>query len=513
MKICDPSLLTDYLNDRLSPQKETAVEAHLTTCDTCRDQMAEVAASGDDWIQITCALRIDEYDALQVDESNQPAWPLKLLGPTDDPRMLGRIGPFEVSGCVGVGGMGVVFKARDPALDRYVAVKVLAPHLAASDNARARFAREAKAAAAVVHDHVIAVHQVSEYQGLPYLVMPYLPGPSLEDRLQRQGRLAPLDALRIARQVAAGLAAAHEQGLIHRDIKPANIMLSGETERAIITDFGLARAADDATLTQSGTLAGTPQFMAPEQARGDYTDARSDLFSLGSVLFTMLTGEPPFPLLSGSETIRRVAQEIPPKVDSMLADVPSEITHVLQRLHAFDSRHRISSAKEIQNLLEAAMPNAGSQQLALLPEIHNRKRTVFTSRRLVIAGGLVTAIFLATFITRHLGTFQPRTSLPVEMQKNAMASQKSSGATTFQTDKPTVSDSADDESTVASASAEVVGTDAVAQHDRGSVRSSEDAKKARQTPVPVSIPADEERIQLDNLFQDIETRLDQLEHR
>lgn len=372
--LCDPSLLVDYLEDRLSPQKETVVEEHLSDCDECRHRIAASAGSGDDWTNITGALRADEFDSLTTEGSPQPLWPLKLLGPTDDPRMLGRIGPFEVSGCVGVGGMGVVFKARDPALDRYVAVKVLAPHLAASDTARARFAREAKAAAAVVHDNVIALHQVSEYQGLPYLVMPYLPGPSLEHRLQRKGKLAPVEALRIARQVAAGLAAAHEQGLIHRDIKPANIMLSGDTERAVITDFGLARAADDATLTQSGTLAGTPQYMAPEQARGDHTDAQSDLFSLGSVLFAMLTGEPPVPLLSGSETIRKVSQDAPPHIEDCLANVPKELREAVGRLHGFDPKNRVLNAAEADKLLKAAIANASTEPLE--PPIPQQQKTV-----------------------------------------------------------------------------------------------------------------------------------------
>lgn len=392
---CDPTLLVDYLEDRLSPQKETAVEEHLSNCDDCRNRISASAGSGDDWTNITGALRADEFDGLTPEDSPQPLWPLKLLGPTDDPRMLGRIGPFEVSGCVGVGGMGVVFKARDPALDRYVAVKVLAPHLAASDTARARFAREAKAAAAVVHDNVIALHQVSEYQGLPYLVMPYLPGPSLEHRLQQKGKLAPVEALRIARQVAAGLAAAHEQGLIHRDIKPANIMLSGDTERAVITDFGLARAADDATLTQSGTLAGTPQYMAPEQARGDHTDTQSDLFSLGSVLFAMLTGEPPVPLLSGSETIRRVSQDVPPPIEDCLANVPKELREAVGRLHGFDPKNRVANAIEAGTLLKAAMANASTEPLKpLIPQQKKTVRRISPNATLLMSAAIAVAAML-----------------------------------------------------------------------------------------------------------------------
>ena len=214
--------------------------------------------------------------------------------PTDDPAMLGRLGGYEISGVVGAGGMGVVLKAIDKSLDRTVAIKVLAPHLAASGAARKRFAREAKAAAAVLHPNVIAIHSVSNDEALPYLVMPYLRGTSLQKRLDEEGPLSLHEILRIGSQIAAGLAAAHAQGLVHRDIKPANILLEQGVERVAITDFGLARAVDDATITHSGVIAGTPQYMSPEQARGEPVDGRSDLFSLGSVLYSICTGRPPF---------------------------------------------------------------------------------------------------------------------------------------------------------------------------------------------------------------------------
>lgn len=482
---CDPSLLFDYLEDRLSPQKETVVEEHLSSCDECRNRISASAGSGDDWTNITGALRTDEFDSLTTEDSPQLLWPLKLLGPTDDPHMLGRIGPFEVSGCVGVGGMGVVFKARDPALDRYVAVKVLAPHLAASHTARARFAREAKAAAAVVHDNVIALHQVSEYQGLPYLVMPYLPGPSLEHRLQRKGKLAPVEALRIARQVAAGLAAAHEQGLIHRDIKPANIMLSGDTERAVITDFGLARAADDATLTQSGTLAGTPQYMAPEQARGDHTDAQSDLFSLGSVLFAMLTGEPPVPLLSGSETIRKVSQNAPPRIEDCLANVPKELKEAVGRLHCFDPQHRVANAIEADHLLKTAMANASTEPLKPATRQQKPIRPVSKKTTLILSATIAVAAMLFLPALIHSLTSRDQVELPAW--------------------EPAFK-------------AEKLDTKVVRDLNDAALKNAESndlaVTKIPATPM-VRLPpiADHEADELDSLLNDIELRLDQLENR
>ena len=194
---------------------------------------------------------------------------LGVLAPTDDPRMMGRLGVYEVSGVIGSGGMGVVLKGHDRALERTVAIKVLAPHLASSGAARKRFAREAKAAAAVLHPNVMAIHGVANDAELPYLVMPYMRGQSLQNRLDAQGPMQTVEILRVGGQIAAGLAAAHAQGLVHRDIKPANIMLAQGLERVAITDFGLARAVDDATMTRSGVVAGTPQYMSPEQARGE----------------------------------------------------------------------------------------------------------------------------------------------------------------------------------------------------------------------------------------------------
>src|SRR5262249_3881457 len=165
-------------------------------------------------------------------------------------------------GVIGGGGMGVVLKAFDENLHRVVAVKVMAPQLAASATARQRFTREARAAAAVTHDHVVTLHAVEEAGGLPYIVMQFVDGQSLQDRLDRSGSLPIREVLRIGMQAAAGLAAAHKQGLIHRDIKPANVLLENGVERVKLTDFGLARAVDDASLTQSGVVAGTPQYMS-----------------------------------------------------------------------------------------------------------------------------------------------------------------------------------------------------------------------------------------------------------
>jgi hypothetical protein len=192
-------------------------------------------------------------------------WSSDWLAPPDHPENLGRLGEYEVISRLGQGGMGVVLKGFDAALNRYVAIKVLAPQWSSDAGARRRFTREARAAAAVSHPHVITIHAVGEWRGRPYLVMEYVTGASLQQRIEEAGPLELGELLRIGAQAASGLAAAHAQGLIHRDIKPGNIMLENELARVKITDFGLARAVDDTRLTQHGALAGTPPYMAPEQ--------------------------------------------------------------------------------------------------------------------------------------------------------------------------------------------------------------------------------------------------------
>src|SRR5262245_11703697 len=230
--------------------------------------------------------------------------------------------------------MGVVLKAFDPALHRFVAIKVMAAAVAGSATARRRFTREAQAAAAVCHEHIVAVYGVHKAGGLPYLVMQYVPGESLQDRLDREGPLEPTEVVRIGMQAASALAAAHAQGLIHRDIKPANLLLENGLARIKITDFGLARMVDDVGLTQNGVVAGTPEYMAPEQARGEPIDASADLFSLGCVLYALCTGASPFRGPTPLAVLRRVCDQEPVPLRSLNPDVPAWLEAVIHRLLA-----------------------------------------------------------------------------------------------------------------------------------------------------------------------------------
>ncbi len=408
--LCHPAKTAGYLADALTAEEESAFLDHLDGCTACQDHLQSAAGSQEQWREVARAFAPNQFDdfispdavgGAETEEATQAAaWARTILSPSDDPVMLGRIGAFEVSGCVGVGGMGVVFKARDPALDRYVAVKALAPHLASSSSARERFAREAKAAAAVVHDNVIAIHQVSQWQGMPYLVMPYLTGPSLQQRLDREGAMEIAEALRVALQVAQGLAAAHAQGLVHRDIKPSNILLCGDTERAILTDFGLARAADDATLTRAGALAGTPQYMSPEQARGETVEASSDLFSLGSVFFAMLTGAPPVSDEGGLETIQQIAASPPPRLRELRPDLPAWLERLVSLLHAFDAQDRIASAEEAARLISAALAHVQQPETNALPQRLTSAQENRRSPGKIVAtlGAVVAVMALALFL-------------------------------------------------------------------------------------------------------------------
>src|SRR5262249_18395130 len=286
---------------------------------------------------------------------------------SDDPAALGRLGGYDILAVIGQGGMGIVLKGYDRELKRLVATKVLAPHLAQSPLARKRFAREAQAAGAVIHPNVLAIYQVQPSGRLPFLVMPLVAGESLAQRLTAQGTIELKETLRIGMQAAAGLAAAHEQGLVHRDVKPANILLEKGVERAVLTDFGLARAVDDVTLTRWGIIAGTPQYMSPEQVRGEALDGRSDLFSLGCVLYEMATGVSPFSADSVIATMRRLVDEEPRAMESLTAELPTWFVGIVERLLQKDPSRRFHSAQEVSELLEGCLAHVQRPASVALP--------------------------------------------------------------------------------------------------------------------------------------------------
>ena len=275
---------------------------------------------------------------------------LDCLDPPAQAGHLGRLGHYQVLEVIGKGAMGIVLKAHDETLGRVVAIKVMTPALAADGDARKRFTREARAMAAVRHDNVIDIHSVDEANGVPFLVMEYVADGSLQARLQGGMALPSADIVRIGRQLAAGLAAAHAAGLIHRDIKPANILLAGD--RVKITDFGLVRQQDEAGLSQSGLVIGTPQYMSPEQARGEAIDHRCDLFGLGGVLYALCTGRAPFAARGTMATLRSVCDEEPPRIRDLNPDTPPWLEEIVERLLEKAPARRFQSAADVGACLE-----------------------------------------------------------------------------------------------------------------------------------------------------------------
>jgi formylglycine-generating enzyme required for sulfatase activity/serine/threonine protein kinase len=296
-----------------------------------------------------------------------------LLTPAEGPGEIGRLGGYRVLEVLGTGGMGVVFLAEDPVLHRRLALKTLKPALAASETARQRFLREAQAAAAIEHDHVIPILHVGEEGGVPFLAMPLLHGESLETRLRREGKLPVSEVLRIGREAAEGLAAAHAKGLIHRDVKPANIWLEDRSDgrracrpleekaqggppvatggRVKLLDFGLARAAGGSGLTQTGAVVGTPSYMAPEQARGAVVDARADLFSLGCVLYRAATGQPPFEGRDTLAVLSALALDEPKPPQELAPCLPAALSDLILQLLAKQPADRPPNAEAVADAL------------------------------------------------------------------------------------------------------------------------------------------------------------------
>jgi WD40 repeat protein/serine/threonine protein kinase len=333
---------------------------------------------------------------------------LDFLGPSAKPGSLGRLGHYEVLGVVGRGGMGVVLRAFDEKLHRVVAIKALAPVLAAGGPSRQRFVREARATAAVTHDNVIAIHAVEDAGPVPYLVMQFVHGCTLQEKLDRAGPLPVPEVLRLGIGIADGLAAAHRHGLVHRDVKPANILLENGVERVKITDFGLARAADDASLTRSGVIAGTPAYMSPEQASGDRLDPRSDLFSLGSVLYALCTGHPPFRAGSAMAVLRRVCDDTPRPICEINPAVPEWLAAVVAKLQAKGPGQRFASAAEVAALLSrrltqlqtgAEVSDPGSQAARPAGPRPGPGKRLLTAGRLAAAVAVV-GVVLAGWLTR-----------------------------------------------------------------------------------------------------------------
>ena len=414
--------LQALLDGDLSEEAQASLESHLKTCDACRAQLDELTGQvdllsdaarkevsedprPDSGLRKAMAGLRAQHPGGGEDSSESPTEAeqstidgisLDFLDPPTQPHTLGQLGRYEVTGVIGHGGMGVVLKARDPALNRFVAIKVLSPQLASSVTAGKRFTREAQMAAAVSHDHVVTIHAVDTAKGLPFLVMEYIAGVSLEERIKRTGPLKLEEILRIGMQAASGLAAAHAQGQVHRDIKPSNILLENGVERVKITDFGLARVVHEAKVTQTGVVAGTPEYMSPEQAKGEEIDRRSDLFSLGCVLYAMCAGRSPFRATTVAGAIHRVCEDTPRPIRETNPDIPDWLTEIIDRLLAKKPEERFQTAGEVAEVLGAYLAHVQQPSQVGLPLVRQTPYMSFSSRFWFNIG--VGAVGLATLV-------------------------------------------------------------------------------------------------------------------
>ncbi len=388
---CNNELLKQSLSEQLSELQEEQLAQHLNHCSECREALERLAGEPMSWQVVENALKhehhsgssfaaklsprdsadvasSDEIDALDSHTIKPSDFIVDYLQPSENKDALGKVGQIEIQQFIGQGAHGVVLKGYQAELNRRVAVKLMAPHLASVVAARKRFAREARAAAAIVHPNIMPILQVDSSGQLPYLVMPYLDCQSLQQLLDSDGCLQVEDTLRIAVQIARGLTAAHGQGVVHRDVKPANILLERGVDRVMLTDFGLARAVDDATLTRSGLIAGTPHYMSPEQARGDAIDGRSDLFSLGSVVYAMLTGRPPFRAETTYGILRRVTDDAHRPIHEFNSAVPNWLQAIVDKLLNKSPADRFQTAEEVATILQECLNHFLQPSQVSLPQ-------------------------------------------------------------------------------------------------------------------------------------------------
>ncbi|MGH7695966.1 MAG: serine/threonine-protein kinase, partial [Gemmatimonadaceae bacterium] len=269
-------------------------------------------------------------------------------------------GQYQLQREVGRGGMGIVYVANDPRLERLVAIKTLPPHLANDALVRDRFLREARTAAALSHPNIVPVYRADEIGGVVFFVMGYVDGESLAHRIQLSGPMSPRELLPILRDVSDALGYAHTRGVIHRDVKAENILIEGASHRAMVTDFGIARVAATAPMTATGTVLGTVSYMSPEQVSGDQVDGRSDIYSLGVLAFYALSGRFPFESNTPSAVLVAHVTTAPPALRDVAPHIPEPVADIVDRCLLKDPARRYEYAEELEEALIAAEQEVAS---------------------------------------------------------------------------------------------------------------------------------------------------------
>jgi serine/threonine protein kinase len=440
---CNHELLVLLVQDQLDDERSGELACHLDHCVACRDQLNKMSFAETNWKETRTVILEEAHRKSSVTSHTKPPsqvspekisslvrWlePLDSERSTEDrgvadhvssDRYIGQVDSYLVKRVIGYGGMGVVLEAWDTKLHRAVAIKAMHPHLAANGTARQRFVREARGAASVVHPNVVAIHTVHAEHDPPYFVMPLIAGESLQARIDRVGPLDIDAALRVAIQIADGLAAAHAQGLVHRDIKPANILVEYGTERALLTDFGVVRALNEATMTASGVIAGTPEYMSPEQAAGASIDTRSDLFSLGCVLYAMVSGRSPFRAETTWGVLRRIESDHPRRLSETRPEVSEAVESLVFWLLEKQPENRVESAAHLADYLRQLLAHHNDRHqhdipVRLAKRVHRASKSRHLLRHLMIPLAIVGAIGLAAW-----GTFQWVSAVPSVREPSA----------------------------------------------------------------------------------------------
>jgi eukaryotic-like serine/threonine-protein kinase len=337
-----------------------------------------------------------------------------LLRPGVEPDEIGRLGNYRVLRILGSGGMGTVYHAEDVVLRRPTALKVIPLDPQSPETGLQRFQREAQSLAGITHENLVSVYHAGQEGGAFYLAMELLEGEPLDARIRRAGPLDPTEVVRVARETAQGLAAIHRRGLVHRDIKPSNIWLEAGRGNVRILDFGLVRPVQTAdALTLTGYVVGTPAFMSPEQARGDATDARSDLFSLGCVLYCVCTGQAPFRGSSLMAQLTALAVDTPRPVHEVNPRIPAPLSRLAARLLAKDPAQRPQSADEVIEELKLIA-------LDLRETSRRQRRAVwrrtFERHRLKLAAALLLGVAAGVYALRPSTAPAPAAPPPPELR-------------------------------------------------------------------------------------------------
>lgn len=424
----DAQRLREFGLGQLTSEEASQLEEHVETCDECCRTLRAVPDDGFvsvlKSVDTECLLTggIDTNTSDTRDDELPPAL-------RDHPR-------YRIVEPLGRGGMGVVFKAEHRLMQRMVALKVIHPRLVTRPEAVERFQREVRAAARLSHPNIVTAHDAEQAEDVHFLVMEFVEGESVQRLIQREDRLPQTQAIDLARQAAAGLAAAHEYGMVHRDIKPANLMVTPDGTVKIL-DFGLSRFVVEqaepleAGLTTEAMLLGTPDYMAPEQARDCRTaDIRADIYSLGCTLYHMLTGQPPFAGQSAVETLASHFDRAPAKLEELRPDVFAVLAAVVRRMMARAVDERFQTPQEIMDALERIDTSASDQEL--LTDKQLRPQAVIRSRVVVAASGII-LITAAAFLSNGFGWLKDD-STPTQLDARDAGPSAFGEATTFTDD-------------------------------------------------------------------------------